>query len=183
MSKIHKKLQSVRVALQNSNLQKTGFNAYSKIRYFELGDFLPTAQKLMLDAGISSGDVITRETATLTIFDFDSEESIVFSCPVDAAEISGGKTPKVQLMGATITYYRRYLWMMALEIVEMDEVDRRAYLENTTEKPAYTIEQASANMEAWRNAKAQPQSLIAKISQKFTVPADVAAFITDNLTV
>lgn len=184
MAKIHQKLQSVRVALQNTSLKKTGVNTYNQLRFFELADFLPTVERLMLENKISSSMELTRETATLTFHDFDADDKIIFSCPVDVAEINGGKTAKVQLMGATITYYRRYLAMMAFEIVEMDEVDSRVYENNfkePIEKTPYTLETAKSKMADWQSKKFNPVTLLTGIKGKHTVSAEVEKYITDSL--
>jgi len=184
MAKIHQKLQSVRVALQNTALKKTGLNTYNQLRFFELADFLPTVEKLMLDNKISSSMELTRETATLTFHDFDADDKITFSCPVDVAEINGGKTAKVQLMGATITYYRRYLAMMAFEIVEMDEVDSRIYENNfkePVEKTPYTLERAQSMVADWQSKKMNPATLLTGIKGKHTIDAEVETFIFNSL--
>jgi hypothetical protein len=59
--------------------------------------------------------------ATLTIYDADSEGKIEFSTPIVYAEAAKGQP--IQQLGSTHTYLRRYLWLMALEIVEADAVD------------------------------------------------------------
>ena len=52
----------------------------------------------------------------------DPDDTITFIAPmVQLSENKG--TNAVQAFGATVTYYRRYLYMLALDICEPDEID------------------------------------------------------------
>ena len=44
---VYRKLQAVRYELSKLNLKKSGKNKFAGFEYFELGDFMPTAHKLM----------------------------------------------------------------------------------------------------------------------------------------
>jgi hypothetical protein len=62
------------------------------------------------------------ETATLTIYDTEfTDQKIEFSTPIVYAEAAKGQP--IQMLGSTHTYLRRYLWLLALELVEADAVD------------------------------------------------------------
>ena len=52
------------------------------------------------------------------------EQVIDFTIPMAAWEGNRGVNP-LQVMGATVTYYRRYLYMIALDICERDEIDSK----------------------------------------------------------
>jgi hypothetical protein len=117
---VYKKLQGARHELSKANLKKTGHNSYGGWFYYELGDFIPTIHKLFDAAGLC-GVVTFGEVATLTIYDADSEGKIEFSTPIVYAEAAKGQP--IQMLGSTHTYLRRYLWLMAMEIVEADAVD------------------------------------------------------------
>jgi len=117
---VYKKLQGARHELSKANLKKTGHNSYGGWFYYELGDFIPTIHKLFDAAGLC-GVVTFGEVATLTIYDADSEGKIEFSTPIVYAEAAKGQP--IQMLGSTHTYLRRYLWLMAMELVEADVVD------------------------------------------------------------
>ena len=117
---VDKKLQGARHELSKANLKKTGHNSYGGWFYYELGDFIPTIHKLFDAAGLC-GVVTFGEVATLTIYDADSEGKIEFSTPIVYAEAAKGQP--IQQLGSTHTYLRRYLWLMAMELVEADTVD------------------------------------------------------------
>lgn len=119
---IYAKLQACRVELQQMNIKKSGKNDFAKYDYYELGDFLPKINELMLGKNLTSNISFTNELATLTIIDTDKpEDTIVFTSPMSDASLKG--CHNVQNLGATQSYLRRYLYMNAFEIVEHDALD------------------------------------------------------------
>lgn len=120
---IYQKLQNVRVKLHKMNLKKSGYNPFAKFNYFELGDFLPAAQELMLEYGLFAYEEIDTEHATITVIDTDDLQTIPFvlSMPSTSVDLKGA-TP-IQNLGSVQTYMRRYLWTSLLEIVESDALD------------------------------------------------------------
>ena len=122
---VFKKLQEARIKLQNTDLKKSGLNKFAGYKYFELGDFLPTIQKICNDVGICGHITFYTDIAILTIADIDdSNQFIEFKCPMSTAALKG--CHDVQNLGAVLTYIRRYLWVNAFEIVESDVVDASA---------------------------------------------------------
>ena len=118
---VYRKLQATRLELVNSNIKKTGHNAYGGWSYYELGDFIPTVHRLFDAVGLC-GVVTFGETATLTIYDTEfTDQKIEFSTPIVYAEAAKGQP--IQMLGSTHTYLRRYLWLLAMELVEADAVD------------------------------------------------------------
>ena len=119
---IYAKLQACRVELQQMNIKKSGKNDFAHYDYYELGDFLPKINELMLGKNLTSNISFTSELATLTIIDTDKpEDTIVFTSPMSDASLKG--CHNVQNLGATQSYLRRYLYMNAFEIVEHDALD------------------------------------------------------------
>jgi len=119
--KIHKKLMQARIELQRKELNKSGHNKFANYKYFELSDFLNEIQQIFNNLNLCSVVSFSKEYATLTIFDCDSDESIVFTSPMAEANLKG--THPIQNLGAVQTYSRRYLYVSALEIVEHDALD------------------------------------------------------------
>lgn len=117
---VYAKLQKARLQLVTSGIKKTGHNKHGGWFYYELGDFIPTVHKLFDEIGLC-GVVRFGEVATLTIYDTQGGESVEFSTPIVYAEAAKGQP--IQLLGSTHTYIRRYLWLLAMEIVEADAVD------------------------------------------------------------
>lgn len=118
---VYRKLQATRVELANSGIKKTGYNSFGNWHYYELGDFIPTVHKLFDMVGLC-GVVTFGETATLTIYDTEfTDQKIEFSTPIVYAEAAKGQP--IQMLGSTHTYLRRYLWLLAMEIVSDDAID------------------------------------------------------------
>lgn len=118
---IYQKLQKARVEIQEAGLKKTG-KGYSNFGYFELSDFLPTINKVCFENGLTPIFKFSKDKASLTIMNNDcTSENIYFETPLEMATIMKGSA--IQQIGATQTYARRYVYMMAFEIAESDMVD------------------------------------------------------------
>lgn len=118
---IYSKLQAARVDLQSKAIKKSGNNAFAGYSYMELGDFMPHINAIFKKHGLCSVVSFTTE-ASLTIFNSDApEEHVVFYSPMSTASLKG--CHEVQNLGAVQTYLRRYLYVMAMEIVEHDPLD------------------------------------------------------------
>lgn len=131
---VFEKLSEARVRLQDIKLNKSGKNPYAGFKYFELADFLPLVNKIFLELKLCSSLKIQEDIAVLKIFNAETnqEDCIEFSCPFNVPEAKVNKEgkailDKMQCVGAAITYVRRYLHMMALEIVESDLLDAICY--------------------------------------------------------
>lgn len=119
---IFEKLQTMRVALQALNLKKSGENTYSKYNYYNLSDFLPQVNQLMVDNKVTSVITFDKEFAKLTLIDCEKPDArIEFTSPMASAQLKG--VHEIQNLGAVETYQRRYLYMVAFEIVEADVLD------------------------------------------------------------
>lgn len=125
---VYGKLIEARIRFREAGIKKEGVNRYAEFKYFRLGEIIPAKQEIFRDLGLA--DVITfgNEVATLTIFNVDNpEESIDFMSQL-APDESMIKNP-IQKVGAIQTYVRRYLYLLALDIIESDGI------EETTDKP------------------------------------------------
>lgn len=120
---VYGKLQKARVMLLSSDIKKSGMNKFAGFQYFELADVLPAITKIFYEIGLCGVVRFTSDTATLTIYDAQDANhgSIEFTSPLVYADMS--KSQAIQNLGSTHTYMRRYLWLMAMEIVEHDAVD------------------------------------------------------------
>jgi hypothetical protein len=121
MKNVTKKLADARVKLQSTKLKKSGLNKFAKFEYYELADFISEVNKINKELGILSMFSFDKELAKLDIIDSESGEVITFSIPVIQAEMKGNNP--IQELGATSTYLRRYLYLIAYEIQESDTVD------------------------------------------------------------
>lgn len=122
MAHLFEKLQQARVQLQEMNLKKSGNNKFAGYDYFEVQDFLPSINKIFNELKLFSQLNYTQEVATLTIYNSeDPTQLITFTSPMAGATLKG--CHEVQNLGASISYLKRYLWMIAMEITESDQLD------------------------------------------------------------
>jgi len=140
---IYKKLQQARVELQKIDMKKSGLNSYSKYNYFELGDFLPHINSIMNNVGLCGVVSFSETQAELVIFDADSDQKIVFYSPTADATVKGANA--IQCLGSMHTYMRRYLWMLAFEIVEHDAIDSQAQAKADNQVADFTAQIQSAS--------------------------------------
>ena len=120
---VYQKLLKARTMFLGSNTQKSGKNMHLAFKYFELDDIVPIATKIFEEVGLISLVSFAENSAVMNILNIDNpDESVAFTTPlVQLSENKG--TNAVQAFGSTVTYYRRYLYMIALDICEPDEFD------------------------------------------------------------
>jgi hypothetical protein len=119
--KVYKKLIDVRNELQTMPLTKSGHNKFAGYKYFELGDFLPAIQGLFQKHGLCDVISFDQNIAVMNIYDVDDGSFVTFTSPMGSANLKG--CHEVQNIGAVETYQRRYLYTVALSIVEHDALD------------------------------------------------------------
>jgi hypothetical protein len=119
---IYKKLSDVREHFHELELKKTGHNKFAGYKYFELGDFLIPALKVLKIYGVVSVISFGKEVATMRLINIDKPDDFLeITSPMSSAALKGAH--EIQNLGAVQTYLRRYLWVAALEIVEHDAID------------------------------------------------------------
>lgn len=127
---VYQKLAKARVTLQELGIKKSGKNG-NRFNYFELKDFLPEINNINNDIGLLTQFTLVDEKAILCITNCEKpEEQICFESPVAHAKLQGGASP-IQELGSQHTYMRRYMLLMAYEIVEDDTVDAQEQSDNS----------------------------------------------------
>ena len=135
---VFQKLQQARIKLQATQLKKSGHNKFAGYQYFELGDFLPTINQIFSELKLCSIVSFDENMATLKIFDHEFGGLIRFTSPMAEAQLKG--CHPVQNLGATQTYLRRYLYVLALEIVEHDALDATTGSDAPKSSKAVTVD-------------------------------------------
>ena len=163
---VFQKLIEARSQFLNDGVEKSGKNMNVGFKYFELTDIVPSVTKIFKELGLIAIDKFTNETAYMTIVNCDApEETIEFEAPFNqiAPIVSNaGKqvTNEMQALGSSITYMRRYLYMIAMDIVYNDEIEPQI----TNDTPA----------EAPKKAPATPEQR-QEVKQELTAPAENAS--------
>ena len=166
------KLAEARLRFLNEHIKKSGKNIKLEFTYFELKDIVPSATRIFADLGISTVVKFADGYAAMLVMNADdpAEEAIEFCIPYkEAPQIvsNAGKevTNPLQALGATITYLRRYLYMLVLDIVEDDATD--ASLDDTPapapapKKPATPAERKKAKETLTKAAPAPAETALA----------------------
>ena len=126
---VYRKLNEARKRFYDAGIKKTGINRYAEFKYFTLDDIIPIKQSIFRDLGLMDFISFTENSASLSIVNVDSpNEFIIFQSQL-APDESLIKNP-IQKVGAIQTYVRRYLYLLALDIIESDGI------EALTDKPA-----------------------------------------------
>ena len=122
---VYAKLALARAKFLEAPVEKSGINRYAEFKYFELEDIVPVATNIFNELGLLLLDSITYLEAKAILVNTDNpEETIVFETPAKDPNIEDGtKMSAIQGLGAYVTYQRRYLYMLVLDIVEADPVD------------------------------------------------------------
>ena len=139
---LNESIIKIRVDLQNSKLKKSGKNKFAGFDYFELADFLPRLNELMLEEGINDNFRITKDLATLTLIKGEEKQEytmpfVMFETPLTFKKDKNGNYVKdrtgeyiqipsmqdIQYLGALNTYYKRYLYLNAFGITDGEIID------------------------------------------------------------
>ena len=134
MTNLNSSIISIRVKLQNAKLKKSGKNKSAGFDYFELADFLPKLNELMLEEQVNDLFNIDGEMATLTLIKGEERQVysmpfVLFDTPVFKRTNQDGEVFEVksmqdiQYLGALNTYYKRYLYLNAFGITDGDVID------------------------------------------------------------
>lgn len=119
---VFSRLAEARIKFRESKIEKKGINKYAKFEYFRLEEIIPVKQEIFKEVGLIDVISFGQDTATLTLYNTDDpNEHVEFTSQLapDESMISN----PIQKVGAVQTYVRRYLYLLALDIIESDTVD------------------------------------------------------------
>ena len=174
---IYQKLAEARQKLKDAGLKQSGKNKGVGYTYFDLSDILPHTTKLEKELGLLSVVSFSDDEGTLTIYNSeDTSEKIVFASPLRGAELRG--CHPVQNLGAAETYVRRYLYLLAYEIVETESLDMQQESGKPQSARSKTVQAVEAAVEEERRKK-QELSKARKIQELITGTAIQAEEITN----
>ncbi len=115
------RLQKARIALKEIDMKRSGVG-YTKAKYYTLEDMLPAVTRVAKEYEITPAFTFNNDTATLTIYDWYSDDVIVFESPMVA--MSDSKMNAIQSLGSLETYQRRYLLQIAFDITDEDKEEK-----------------------------------------------------------
>ena len=167
------KLALARLRFLEEGTKKSGKNIKLEFSYFELSDIVPVATKIFAELGLVSTVSFDMQSAEMMIYNADdpNEKPVCFLAPyreVDPIVSKAGSvvTNAVQIVGMSITYYRRYLYMMALDIVEADSFDATVgepVPEEKPKAPATKEERKAAKQKLVEEETLAPEAQVAEL--------------------
>lgn len=170
---IYQKMQAIKEELLEMNLKKSGENKFAKFSYYELSDFLPQIIKLCNKYNLFTQINFDKENGTLTIVNAENtDETISYITPTEELELKGCN--KIQALGGTQTYLRRYLYMNAFDITENDLFDNIAGKNTTSNKsdspaPQVDLKTKIEGFKKWLETNNVSQDLIQITLEKYSV--------------
>lgn len=123
---LNESIIKIRVELQNSKLKKSGKNKFAGFEYFELSDFLPRLNELMLEEGVNDLFTIKDGEAKLTLIKGNEKQEytmpfVMFNTPLN--KNGQPSMQDIQYLGALNTYYKRYLYLNAFGVTDGEVID------------------------------------------------------------
>ena len=127
---VYQRLLEARVLFAEEDVKKSGKNMKMSYKYFELQDIVPVATPIFQKVGLLPAVTFSDTEATMTIFNVDCPSDYInFTSPmreidpIISNKTGGEVTNAIQRLGSVETYQRRYLYMIALDIVESDSIE------------------------------------------------------------
>ena len=123
---IYQRLMQARIDFAKKNIEPSGYNSHLNFDYLELKDIVPVANKVCADNKIMLITSFTETECVGRVHDLlGKEEPIYISIPLpdptkDAERV---KLNVAAMTGSYVTYMRRYMLMLVLDICINDEVD------------------------------------------------------------
>ncbi len=126
---VYQKLIKAREMFLNSYVKQSGKNMNLSYKYFELSDIVPEVTKIFNELGLIAINEFDNVQARVIVVNTDAnEETIVFTAPFNQIEpimSNSGKqvTNNMQALGSSITYMRRYMYQIVMDICVNDEIE------------------------------------------------------------
>ena len=142
---VYAKLLEARKRFLEAGIKKEGVNRYAEFKYFRLDEIIPVKQEIFKDLGLADVISFSENYACLTIFNVANPEERIDFVSQLAPDESMIKNP-IQKVGAIQTYVRRYLYLLALDIIESDGIEEttgKSDSEDNTPAPALTVKKSN----------------------------------------
>lgn len=118
---LKRKLSDISYLIHKMEIKKSGYNKFIGYSYYELCDIQPVVNELLHEEGILASVVANEHEAKLIFEDLDSDDTKEITMPFKDSNLKNAQD--MQNVGASITYARRYLLLMAFGIVEPEQLD------------------------------------------------------------
>ena len=118
----YQKLQKIRDEFYAAGVKKSGINNHAEFKYYELEDIIPVVTPLMEKYNCFFHITFGDDKALGMFINLDASADLIpFSFNMrHIAEPAKYRMNEAQGLGAELTYFRRYLYFLMLDIIEPD---------------------------------------------------------------
>lgn len=134
------KINEARRQFLEARVNQTGKNMKLQFMYYELEDIVPVAERIFDAVGLSHIMTFTDQLVTMTVVNVEDPNDIAqFTLPfrepslIQSSKTGGNVTNELQALGSAVTYIRRYMFQVVLDICIPDETEPN--LEDKTPAP------------------------------------------------
>lgn len=134
---VWQKLLAARIEFLHRGVSKSGVNLHAEFKYFELEDIVPVATDIFCKFNCLFVTSFPEGKAVGRFINLDNtEEQVVVEFNARSiSEPAKFRMNEVQGLGAEITYMRRYLYFLILDVVEADAFDAESGKDAPAPKP------------------------------------------------
>ena len=160
---IYTKLRDARRKFLFSGVEASGYNSHADFDYFELKDIIPVANDVFDEVGLFLHVTFDEGKCIGILTDLEEDASLKLEIPhAKIAEPAKFRMNEMQALGAELTYLRRYMYLVVLDIIQSDEIDFRKKDEAPSVKPdkkstPKTKKEPEAKEEPKKESKAAPK--------------------------
>ena len=163
---IYEKITNIKSEFLKANVKKSGKNKFANYTYYELADITPVLIELCKKYKVFTKFSYTQDQATLEIVNIENpNERETYTSPMEELELKGCN--KIQALGGSETYSRRYLYMSAFDIIENDMFD--AVVSEEKEPPKEEQEEFIKLLAEFNNLVIQTDTDVDLIYQTYKV--------------
>ena len=118
---VKKQLSAAKVEIHQSGLKMSGKNTFQGYEYFTLDDLCAKVTQILTKHDLLESTTYNPDNNCyeLMIMSTSDDSHLIFRIPYALPQTKG--TNDIQALGGSITYSRRYLLLMALQLTETDD--------------------------------------------------------------
>ena len=173
---LYMKLAKAKNMFLAAGSKKSGKHRELMYTYFELEDIIPQVLDIFDQLDLIGITTFDADKAYLSVYDATKpeDEPITIRTPMKYAA-TNKMINDVQALGSTITYIRRYLYMILLDIIEADSIENAPKPKEESESPAVAAKANKTLPVAPKTAKTLPvQAKAPAVTKEMVVTTDTA---------
>ncbi len=117
---LFKKLQKARLDFLNKHIKANGRNNFNNFDYIQLRDIVREAIPILLENNLSTHIKMHHNVSAMEVVDLETGYSVEFTSAFEFTNEGKNNNQRLQTLGASESYLRRYLYLQVLDIVESD---------------------------------------------------------------